>query len=380
MEIDLNLSLCRHDAGPGRDLQRDIAMKISNGSQDLAALSLKTVSARTAGDFAAAKNSASVALNPQPLPPRDAGEAKKAAAFGNSDAVALNPQPLPPKDAGAAKKAAAFGNSDAVALNPQPLPPRDAGAAKKAAAFGNFDAGALNPQPLPPKDAGAAKKAAAFANSDAGALNPQPLPPKDAGAAKKAAAFGNSDAGALNPQPLPPKDAGAAKKAAAFGNSDAVALNPQPLPPKDAGAARRDPVTKAIGDSASAMEQYARDSIDRRSKMASTFSNLPRKLSDTADRNAANAAVFGSVALKPQPLPPKEVSGGAAGRDDVTKAKIDSTIDKAKSDLDSMSEMGEMESLRLQMAMDRRSKLMSTLSNALEKVSDTADGITANLK
>lgn len=51
-----------------------------------------------------------------------------------------------------------------------------------------------------------------------------------------------------------------------------------------------------------------------------------------------------------------------------------------KNDLDSMSEMGEMESLRLQMAMDRRSKMMSTLSNLLKKVSDTSATITGNLK
>ena len=50
------------------------------------------------------------------------------------------------------------------------------------------------------------------------------------------------------------------------------------------------------------------------------------------------------------------------GRGDLTKAKLDSAVDKAKSDLDSMSEMGEMESLRLQMAMDRMSKMYSTLS------------------
>ena len=35
-----------------------------------------------------------------------------------------------------------------------------------------------------------------------------------------------------------------------------------------------------------------------------------------------------------------------------------------------MSEMGEMESLRLQMAMDWMSKMMSTLSNLLKKISD----------
>jgi hypothetical protein len=51
-----------------------------------------------------------------------------------------------------------------------------------------------------------------------------------------------------------------------------------------------------------------------------------------------------------------------------------------QNDLDSMSELGETESLRLQMAMDRISKFMSTLSNILKKMSDTASQITQNLK
>jgi hypothetical protein len=59
---------------------------------------------------------------------------------------------------------------------------------------------------------------------------------------------------------------------------------------------------------------------------------------------------------------------------------MDALIDQMKNDLDSMSEMGEMESLRLQMAMDRLSKMMSTLSNLLKKISDTASQITQNLK
>lgn len=54
--------------------------------------------------------------------------------------------------------------------------------------------------------------------------------------------------------------------------------------------------------------------------------------------------------------------------------------DELKNDLDSMSEMGEMESLRLQMAMDRLSKMMSTLSNVLKKISDTQSSIIGNLK
>ena len=55
-------------------------------------------------------------------------------------------------------------------------------------------------------------------------------------------------------------------------------------------------------------------------------------------------------------------------------------VDTLKGDLDSMSEMGEMESLRLQMAMDRLSKMMSTLSNLLKKISDTSSQIVQNLK
>jgi hypothetical protein len=63
-----------------------------------------------------------------------------------------------------------------------------------------------------------------------------------------------------------------------------------------------------------------------------------------------------------------------------SKAEIDASIDQMKSDLDSMSEMGETESLRLQMAMDRLSKMMSTLSNLLKKASDTDQGIVQNIK
>ncbi|SRR6266536_1670541 len=55
-------------------------------------------------------------------------------------------------------------------------------------------------------------------------------------------------------------------------------------------------------------------------------------------------------------------------------------LDNEKKKLDSMSEMGEMESLRLQMAMDRMSKMMSTLSNLIKKMDQTSDSIIQNLK
>jgi len=66
---------------------------------------------------------------------------------------------------------------------------------------------------------------------------------------------------------------------------------------------------------------------------------------------------------------------GAPSRDEIDRAVADT-----KAELDSISEMGEMDSLRLQMAMDRLSKMMTTLSNLMKKASDTASGITQNLK
>ena|ERR1700680_4290733 len=63
-----------------------------------------------------------------------------------------------------------------------------------------------------------------------------------------------------------------------------------------------------------------------------------------------------------------------------TAREIESLEQNVKNQLDSMSEMGETESLRLQMAMDRMSKLMSTLSNLLKKISDTEAGIAQNMK
>ncbi len=71
------------------------------------------------------------------------------------------------------------------------------------------------------------------------------------------------------------------------------------------------------------------------------------------------------AALEPRPLP---------------RSQFDAQLGRARNDVDALNEMGEMESLRLQMAMVRRSKMMATLSNVLKKMSDTAAGITQNLK
>ncbi|MBC8111492.1 MAG: hypothetical protein H7Y04_10565 [Verrucomicrobia bacterium] len=57
------------------------------------------------------------------------------------------------------------------------------------------------------------------------------------------------------------------------------------------------------------------------------------------------------------------------------------TMNKKRKELaDDPDTMGEMESIRLQMAMDRMSKMMSTLSNLLKKASDTSGAIIQNIK
>ena len=60
--------------------------------------------------------------------------------------------------------------------------------------------------------------------------------------------------------------------------------------------------------------------------------------------------------------------------------QIQAVLDDLDGRLDSLSDLGEMESLRLQMIMDRRSKSLETLSNVMKKLSETASSITQNLK
>jgi hypothetical protein len=69
-----------------------------------------------------------------------------------------------------------------------------------------------------------------------------------------------------------------------------------------------------------------------------------------------------------------------ASEADALAGKLTAGLKEKAPKLDSLSEMGEMESLRLQMAMDRQSKALSTASNTLKKLSDTAQSITQNLK
>ena len=61
-------------------------------------------------------------------------------------------------------------------------------------------------------------------------------------------------------------------------------------------------------------------------------------------------------------------------------AQLQAVQEDLQNQLYSMSELGELASLRLQMVMDRRSRFMSTLSNLMKKIGDTDQQITQNLK
>lgn len=67
-------------------------------------------------------------------------------------------------------------------------------------------------------------------------------------------------------------------------------------------------------------------------------------------------------------------------RNQIVKVDVGRKIEEIKRDLDSMSEMGEEQQLKMQMYMDRRSKIMETLSNLMKKISDTQDEIIKNMK
>ena len=75
-----------------------------------------------------------------------------------------------------------------------------------------------------------------------------------------------------------------------------------------------------------------------------------------------------------------EKSGSSFKALATTKKELGELKKGIKKDLNSLNEMDEMESLRLQAAMDRLSKMMTTLSNVLKKIGDSAAVITESLK
>jgi len=64
----------------------------------------------------------------------------------------------------------------------------------------------------------------------------------------------------------------------------------------------------------------------------------------------------------------------------ITSGQLASVKSQISQSLDSLSELSETQSLRLQMAMDQRSKFIETLSNIEKSISDVDDSILQNMK
>ena len=84
---------------------------------------------------------------------------------------------------------------------------------------------------------------------------------------------------------------------------------------------------------------------------------------------------------------PDRIDAAVRGADRATRKGMQLTgsidelsIDALREDLDALGDLGQLKSMRLQMAMDRMSKMMEMLSNVAKKTSDTAAAIAANLK
>ena len=69
-----------------------------------------------------------------------------------------------------------------------------------------------------------------------------------------------------------------------------------------------------------------------------------------------------------------------APRPEMTLAEAEAERARAKGNLDDLSEMGEMQQLQLQLAMERRAKVIELISNVMRKAAATEDSLVRNLK
>lgn len=125
------------------------------------------------------------------------------------------------------------------------------------------------------------------------------------------------------------------------------------------------------------------DARDKSQRMLQSMQGVKRKrgpLVRSAFGGASKPCGVPSVVAWKSCLDLVETQAVLQAPDEVSRRTLENAIAEMKDEVDQMSEQGELESLRLQMAMDRMSKMMSTLSNILKKISDTSSQITQNLK
>jgi hypothetical protein len=141
-----------------------------------------------------------------------------------------------------------------------------------------------------------------------------------------------------------------------------------------------------------ASEEAGNELSDMQAQMQSINAQKQRLRDQDAEMKAAQAAANAQATRavatmsRPEPIAPQSAAPGlvhqttgvygASGYRPVPPQ----VPPNAGGRLDSMNEMSETESMRLQMAMDRRSKFVEALSNVMTKIATTDAAITKNLK
>lgn len=103
-----------------------------------------------------------------------------------------------------------------------------------------------------------------------------------------------------------------------------------------------------------------------------------------AAREAREARELATIDTLREVTTSPEDAAAAAGRvtgiTEVSLGQIDARIEELQGQKETISALNEEKSLKLQLHMDRRAKLLQTLSNVMKKVSDVQAGIIGNLK
>lgn len=108
-------------------------------------------------------------------------------------------------------------------------------------------------------------------------------------------------------------------------------------------------------------------------KLRDQMNTVNKNVAANAASSAQSTPTAGPGALRPNAS--QAVHSGSS----VTQMQTTQNT-SAGNQTDSMNEMSEMTSMRLQMAMDRRSKFVEALSNIMKKINDTQSTMTQNMK
>jgi hypothetical protein len=134
-----------------------------------------------------------------------------------------------------------------------------------------------------------------------------------------------------------------------------------------------------------ALADKQRAALEARKKIRALQEALDRQVADASgkpDRAPCGPPACGGLGLEAVAAAVRQTSARVTlpATEPATVGDLRKVADEMKRKADSLSEVGETESLRLQTAMDRLSKLMATLSNLVKQVSETSASILRKLE